>query len=56
MQENDSTMDGDVAWMCLRAGMKMWLGARECPCPRVGAIAAIHKYDKIDGVECTMCG
>lgn len=56
MQDNEETMDAKLARMCLEAGMRMWLGARDCPPPRVGALAGIHKYDKIDGVECIVCG
>ncbi len=56
LQENGSTMDDVVARECLDGGMQMWLGARHCPCPRVGALGAIHKYGMIDGVKCIVCG
>lgn len=55
VQENGNTMDDEVARLCLDGGLKMLLSARHCPCPRVGALGAIHKYGMIDGVKCIVC-
>jgi hypothetical protein len=49
-------MDADVAEMCMEAGLKRWLSAKDCPPPRVGALGAMHKYDKVDGLECIVFG
>jgi hypothetical protein len=57
VQEKDNIiMDDEVARMCLDVGTKRWLGARDCPPPRVGALAGIHKYTQVAGVECIVCG
>jgi len=48
-------MNDELAWMCMDAGMKRWLSARDCPPPRIGALGAIHKYNMVVGVECIVC-
>ncbi len=56
LQANNNTMHGVLARECLDAGLSRWLSGRDCPPPRVGALGAIHKWNKLDGVECVMCG
>lgn len=55
LQENGKTMNDVLAHDCQRAGLQRILAAKDCPPSRVGALGAIHKYGKIEGVECIVC-
>jgi hypothetical protein len=55
LQENGKAMNDVLAHECQRAGLQRILAAKDCPPCRVGALGAIHKYGKIDGVECIVC-
>ncbi len=48
-------MNDVLAHECQKAGLQRILAAKDCPPSRVGALGAIHKYGKIDGVECIVC-
>jgi hypothetical protein len=55
VQENGKAMNDVLAHECQSAGLQRILAAKDSPPSRVGALGAIHKYGKIDGVECIVC-